>query len=190
MLQTLRNAFKIKDLRRRIGFTFLMLVVVRIGCQLPLPGVDRNVFSSMFGSSGDAMNFFNAITGGSFEEMSILALNITPYITASIIMQLLTIAFPKLEEIQRDGETGRKKINKITRYVTVGLALVQSIAMAIGFGRGGYLEEFNVLNVILIVTALTAGSAVLMWIGERITEKGVGNGFQDLKCPDIIFFED
>ena len=94
MLQTPRNAFKIKDLRRRIGFTFLMLVVVRIGCQLPLPGVDRNVFSSMFGSSGDAMNFFNAITGGSFEEMSVLALNITPYITASIIMQLLTIAFP------------------------------------------------------------------------------------------------
>ena len=186
MLQTLRNAFKIKDLRRRIGFTFLMLVVVRIGCQLPLPGVDRNVFSSMFGSSGDAMNFFNAITGGSFEEMSVLALNITPYITASIIMQLLTIAFPKLEEIQRDGETGRKKINKITRYVTVGLALVQSIAMAIGFGRGGYLEEFNVLNVILIVTALTAGSAVLMWIGERITEKGVGNGISIVLVINII----
>ena len=164
-----------------------MLVVVRIGCQLPLPGVDRNVFSSMFGSSGDAMNFFNAITGGSFEEMSVLALNITPYITASIIMQLLTIAFPKLEEIQRDGETGRKKINKITRYVTVGLALVQSIAMAIGFGRGGYLEEFNVLNVILIVTALTAGSAVLMWIGERITEKGVGgNGISIVLVINII----
>lgn len=123
MLKTLRNAFKIKDLRKRIGFTFLMLIVVRIGCQLPVPGVDSDVFNSLFASSGDAMNFFNAITGGSFEEMSIFALNITPYITASIIIQLLTIAFPKLEEIQRDGEQGRRKINKVTRYVTLGLAL-------------------------------------------------------------------
>lgn len=186
MLQTLRNAFKIKDLRRRIGFTFLMLIVVRIGSQLPVPGVDGDVFSSLFSSSDSAMNFFDAITGGSFSEMSVFALNITPYITASIIMQLLTIAFPKLEEIQRDGEEGRKKINKITRYLTVGLALMESLIMAIGFGRSGYLVKFDPLYVIMVTASLTAGSAVLMWIGERITEKGVGNGISIVLVINIV----
>ena len=186
MLETLRNAFKIKDLRKRIGFTFLMLIVVRIGSQLPIPGVDPDVFSKLFANSGDALNFFDAITGGSFENMSIFALNITPYITSSIIIQLLTIAFPKLEEMQRDGEQGRKKMTQITRYVTVGLAVVQSLAMAIGFGRAGYLTEFNALYVILTVVALTAGSSVLMWIGERITEKGIGNGISIVLVINII----
>ncbi len=186
MLETLRNAFKIKDLRKRIGFTFLMLIVVRIGSQLPIPGVNPDVFKNLFQSSGDAMNFFDAITGGSFEKMSVFALNITPYITSSIIIQLLTIAFPKLEEIQRDGEQGRKLITKITRYLTVGLALVQSLAMAIGFGRSNQLEKFDALNVIMIVTALTAGSAVLMWIGERITEKGIGNGISIVLVINIL----
>ena len=186
MLETLRNAFKIKELRKRIGFTFLMLIVVRIGSQLPIPGVSPDVFKELFHSGGDAMNFLDAITGGSFERMSIFALNITPYITSSIIMQLLTIAFPKLEEIQRDGEQGRKLMTKITRYVTVGLALVESLAMAIGFGRSGQLTEFNALYVIEIVTALTAGSAVLMWIGERITEKGIGNGISIVLVINII----
>ena len=186
MLETLRNAFKIKDLRKRIGFTFLMLIVVRIGSQLPIPGVNPDVFANLFKSSGDAMNFFDAITGGSFERMSVFALNITPYITASIIMQLLTIAFPKLEEIQRDGEQGRKLMTKITRYVTVGLALTESIAMAIGFGRSNQLEKFDALNVIMVVAALTAGSTVLMWIGERITEKGVGNGISIVLVINII----
>lgn len=186
MLETLRNAFKIKDLRRRIFFTFLMMVVVRMGCQLPVPGVDGDVFKSLFANSGDAMNFFDAITGGSFEQMSVFALNITPYITASIIMQLLTIAFPKLEEMQRDGEDGRKKINKITRYVTIGLSLMESIIMAIGFGRQGYLTEYNALYVMMVVASLTAGSAVLMWIGEQITEKGVGNGISIVLVINIV----
>ena len=175
MLETLRNAFKIKDIRNRIFYTLVMLVVIRIGSQLPLPGVNSEVIANWFASQGtDALNFFDAITGGSFEEMSVFALNITPYITSSIIMQLLTIAIPKLEELQKDGEDGRKKIAEITRYVTIALALIQSIAMAIGFGRGGYLDKFDVLHVIMMVTALTAGSAVLMWIGERITEKEIG----------------
>ena len=186
MLETLRNAFKIKDLRKRIGFTFLMLIVVRIGSQLPIPGVDPDVFSQLFANNGDALNFFDAITGGSFENMSIFALNITPYITSSIIIQLLTIAFPKLEEMQRDGEQGRKKITQITRYVTVGLAIIQSVAMAIGFGRSGYLTEFNALYVIMTVAALTAGSSVLMWIGERITEKGIGNGISIVLVINIL----
>ncbi len=186
MLETLRNAFKVKEIRKRIGFTFLMLIVVRIGSQLPVPGVDGDVFSNLFAGSGDAMNFFDAITGGSFEQMSVFALNITPYITSSIIMQLLTIAFPKLEEMQRDGEEGRKKITKITRYVTIALALSESIAMAIAFGRNGYLSEYNALYVIMVVASLTAGSAVLMWIGERITEKGVGNGISIVLVINIV----
>ena len=191
MLETLRNAFKIKDIRNRIIFTFLMLIVIRIGSQLPIPGVDNEVFSQWFASqTADGMGFFDAITGGSFYNMSIFALNITPYITSSIIMQLLTIAIPKLEEMQRDGEEGRKKIAEITRYLTVALALIESIAMTIGFKRSGYLEYNSgfqgVLDIILVIFTLTAGSAVLMWIGERITEKGVGNGISIVLTINII----
>ncbi len=186
MFETVRNAFKIKDIRRRLLFTFLMLIVIRIGSQLPIPGVDREVFQSWYSNQGDAFSFFDAITGGSFLQMSVFALNITPYINSSIIMQLLTIAIPKLEEMQRDGEEGRKKIAEITRYLTVVLALVESIVMAIGFGRAGYLTEYSVLNVITVVATLTAGSAVLMWIGERITEKGVGNGISIVLVINII----
>lgn len=187
MLTTLKNAFKIKEIRKKLLFTFLMLIVVRLGCQLPVPGVDRHFFSEWFAAqTGDAFSFFNAFTGGSFENMSLSALNITPYITSSIIMQLLTIAIPKLEEMQKDGEEGRKKIVSITRYVTVALALVESAAMAIGFGRQGLMEEFNVLNVITVIAALTAGSAFLMWIGERITENGVGNGISIVLTINII----
>ena len=171
MLTTLKNAFKIKEIRKKLLFTFLMLVVIRIGCQLPVPGVNRHFFSNWFAAqTGDTFSFFNAFTGGSFENMSLFALNITPYITSSIIIQLLTIAIPKLEEMQRDGEEGRKKLTSITRYVTVGLALIESAAMAIGFGRQGLMDDFNALNVITVIAALTAGSAFLMWIGERITE--------------------
>ena len=187
MLTTLRNAFKIKDLRNRIFFTFMMLVVIRIGSQLPVPGVNRGYFAQWFAQqTGDAFNFFDAFTGGSFLNMSILALNITPYITSSIIMQLLTIAIPALEEMQKEGEDGRKKIASITRYVTVGLALLESGAMAIGFGRQGLLQEYNALNIITVVAALTAGSAFLMWIGEQITEHGVGNGISIVLTINII----
>ena len=118
--------------------------------------------------------------------MSLFALNVTPYITSSIIMQLMTIAIPKLEEMQKEGEDGRKKIASITRYVTVGLALIESTAMAVGFGRSGLLENYNALNVITVIVALTAGSAVLMWIGERITEHGVGNGISIVLIINII----
>lgn len=187
MLETLRNAFKIKDIRNRIIFTFLMLIVIRIGAQLPIPGVNRALIESWFTERGaDAFNFFDAITGGSFLQMSVFALNITPYITSSIIMQLLTIAIPKLEEMQKDGEDGRKKIAEITRYLTVGLALIEATALTIGFGRSGYLEKFDALTVITVILTLTAGSAVLMWLGERITEKGVGNGISIVLTVNII----
>ena len=187
MLETVRNAFKIKDIRNRIFFTFLMLIVIRIGSQLPIPGVDGKVFSEWFkNQTADGLSFFDAVTGGSFLNMSVFALNITPYITSSIIMQLLTIAIPKLEEMQRDGEEGRKKIVEITRYLTIALGLIESVAMAIGFYRSGYLTDKSPLTIIMIVTSLTAGSAVLMWIGERITEKGVGNGISIVLVINII----
>lgn len=187
MLTTLKNAFKIKEIRTKILFKLVMLVVIRLGSQLPVPGVDRTYFSTWFAQqTGDAFSFFDAITGGSFLNMSILALNISPYITSSIIMQLLTIAIPKLEEMQRDGEDGRKKIASITRYVTVVLAVVQASAMSIGFGRQGLLVTFNALNVITCIAALTAGSAFMMWAGERITEKGIGNGISIVLVINIV----
>lgn len=187
MLETLRKAFQIKDIRKKIGYTFLMLIVIRLGSELPTPGVDPNYIKDFFAqNTGEAFNLFNAFTGGSFEQMSIFALSITPYITSSIIMQLLTIAIPKLEEMQKEGEDGRKKIVAITRYLTVGLALVESTAMAIGFGRQGLLVEYNFVNAAIVVLTLTAGSAFLMWIGERITEKGVGNGISIVLVINII----
>ncbi|MBQ6993600.1 MAG: preprotein translocase subunit SecY [Lachnospiraceae bacterium] len=187
MFTTLKNAFKIKEIRMKLLFTFLMLFVIRFGSQLPVPGVRTEEFSAWFQArTGGAFGFFDAFTGGSFERMSIFALNITPYITSSIIMQLLTIAIPKLEEMQKEGEDGRKKIASITRYVTVALALIESTAMAIGFGNQGLLREYNALNVITVVAALTAGSAFLMWIGERITDKGVGNGISVVLVINII----
>ena len=187
MLTTLKNAFKIREIRKKLLFTFAMLVVIRAASQLTVPGVDRTYFASWFSQqTGGAFSFFDAITGGSFINMSVLALNINPYITSSIIMQLLTIAIPKLEEMQRDGEDGRKKIASITRYVTVGLALIQATAMAVDFGRQGLLVDYNALNVITAIAAMTAGSAFLMWIGERITENGVGNGISIVLVINII----
>ena len=141
MFKTLRNALKIEDIRKKLIFTFLMLVVVRFGSQLPIPGANRDYFQAWFAQqTGDAFNFFDAFTGGSFTSMSLFALGITPYITSSIIVQLLTIAIPKLEEMQKE-EDGRKKINKITRYTTVLLAFIEGTAMTIGFGGRGLLEK-------------------------------------------------
>lgn len=187
MLETLRNMFRVKDIRKRLLFTFGMLVVIRFGSQLPVPGVNREYISQFFAQqTGGAFNFFSAFTGGSFERLSIFALNITPYITSSIIIQLLTIAIPQLEEMQKDGEEGRKKLTNITRYVTVGLALLEATAMTVAFGRGGMIPDINVLKGITVVAAWTAGSAFLMWVGERITEKGVGNGISIVLVINIL----
>ncbi len=187
MFTTLRNAFKIKDIRQKIGFTFLMLIVIRLGSQLPTPGVNPLYVESFFAqNAGEAFNLFNAFTGGSFEQMSVFALSISPYITSSIIIQLLTIAIPKLEEIQKEGAEGRKKIGAYTRYLTVVLALIQSTAMAVGFGRQGLLTEYNFVNAAIVVLTFTAGSAFLMWVGERITEKGVGNGISIVLVINIV----
>ena len=204
MLETLKKAFKIKEIRKRLFFTLLMLVVVRLGCQIPIPFVDGKALSDLFAglaqsadgtrtATQDAFNFFSIFTGQSLEKMSIFALNITPYITSSIIMQLLTIAIPKLDEIQKDGEEGRKKIAETTRYLTVGLALIESTAMVFGFKNQGLFGDVNSLKgahywivIITCILAMTAGSAVLMWIGERITESGVGNGISIVLTINII----
>ena len=189
MLESVRNAFKIKDIRDRILYTLGILFLIRLGCQLPIPGVNREYFSQWFSNlTGDNFGFFNAFTGGSFENMSIFALNITPYITSSIIIELLTIAIPYLEEKQRDGQEGRKVLIAITRYVTIGLSILESSAMAIGFYNQGLMES-NLnpwLIGIMIVTGLTGGSALLMWFGEQITEKGVGNGISVVLTINII----
>lgn len=189
MFKTFINAFKIKEVRNKLLFTFLMLLIIRFGCQISAPGIDqefvKSAWASLF-SLGGAEGYINAFTGGSLMQMSIFALNITPYITSSIIMQLMTIAIPKLEEMQREGEDGRKKMAAITRYVTVGLAVVEAGMMAIGFGGQGLLENYNVLNVIAVIVAMTAGSTFLMWIGERINEKGVGNGISIILAINII----
>ena len=187
MFETLKSVFKVKEMRRKLLYLIWMIFVIRIGSQLPVPGVDSDFFKQWFESNtGDAFNFFDAFTGGSFTQMSIFALNITPYITSSIIIQLLTIAIPALEEMQRDGEEGRKKLTAITRYVTVGLALFESVAMAIGFGRQGMIPNMSFLKGIVVVASLTAGSAMLMWLGERITEKGIGNGISIVLTINIV----
>lgn len=189
MFKTFRNALQIAEIRKRLLYTFLMLIVIRLGSQLPAPGVDQDTVQGFFQSiTGGAFNFFNAFTGGSFEQMSIFALSISPYITSSIIVQLLTIAIPKLEEIQKDGEEGKKKMATVTRYVTVGLALLQSTAMAIGFGNQGLLEGGRItwINAPVFILTLTAGSAFLMWAGERITEKGIGNGISIILLINIL----
>lgn len=191
MLKTFRNAFKSKDTRKKIIYTFFALILVRLGSELPIPGVNRDFiasfFNTQFGEGTAINNFFDAMTGGSFTNMSIFALSITPYITASIIIQLLTIAIPKLEEMQKDGEDGRKKITEYTRYLTVALAVLESGAMAIGFGKQGYFESsMQFTNVVVSIVALTAASTFLMWLGERITEKGIGNGISIILLVNIL----
>ena len=186
MFKTLRNALEIPDVRKKLLFTCFMLVVVRIGCQIPTPGINTAFVKAWWeGQTSTAFNFFNTITGSSFTTMSIFALSISPYITSSIIVQLLTIAIPKLEELQKEGEEGRKKIQQVTRVLTVALALIQSVSMAIGFGSN-YLNKYTWYNVLLVAIIMTAGSAVLMWIGERITARGVGNGISMILLFNII----
>ena len=187
MFKKIAEAFRIKDIRKRLLYVLLCLVIIRVGSQLPVPGVNSEFFKEWFESqTTGAFNFFDAFTGGSFSSMSILALSITPYITSSIIMQLLTIAIPAIEEMHREGEDGRKKITSITRYLTVGLSLFESIAMTVGFGNQGLIPNLTFFTGLAVVVCLTAGSAFLMWIGEQITEKGIGNGISIVLLINII----
>ena len=187
MFETLRNALKVKDIRKRLLFTLVVLIICRLGSQLPIPGIDTDTISQYLNSLlGDSFNLLNSFTGGSFESMSLFALNVTPYITASIIIQLLTIAIPALEELYRDGEDGRKKINNITRFVTLGLSVLESAGLAIGFGKQGLLSNYGPLIVMEMIVCLTAGSVFVMWLGEQITDKGVGNGISIILLCNIV----
>ena len=193
MFQMIVNAFKVKDIRKKLLFTLFMLFVIRVGSNIPVPGVNTDFFKRLFDNlqAQNAVGWLSSMTGGSFEEMSIFALSITPYITSSIIMELLTIAIPALEEIQKEGTDGRRKLAEYTRYVTVALALFESSAMTIGFNGSGFFKGFEsggapVPTIIIAILAMTAGSAFLMWAGERITESGVGNGISIVLLFNII----
>ena len=164
-----------------------MVLLVRLGSQIPIPGIDTSFFKEWFAeNANDALNMFSAFTGGSFENFSVFALGITPFITTSIIIQLLSVCFPKLEEMQKDGEYGRKKIEKLTRIFAIVLSLIESLAMTVGFGRSGLLPNMNVARGIVIVMCLCLGSAALIFIGDMITKHGVGNGISVVLVTNIL----
>ena len=181
MFQTLKNAWKIADLRKKILYTIFMLLIYRVLCYIPTPGVDTSVIQNAL-SSYSLLEFMNMMTGANLGNYSIMAMGITPYINASIIMQLLTVAIPKLEELNKQGEEGRKKIAQITRYVTVGLGFIQAVALTGGLRA----NTTGTLGLITIGFCLAAGTALAMWIGERITENGIGNGISLLIFAGII----
>lgn len=185
-LDTLAKAWKAPDLRGKIIFTLLMLVVFRIGSNIPVPGINREILRETFANGGNGLiDLFNLFSGGAFANMTIFALSITPYITASIIIQLLTIAIPSLEAMAREGLEGRKKIARITRYVTVVLAVVQAIGVSFGMFRGALISK-SFFSVAVIVLVLTAGTAFLMWLGEKINENGIGNGISLIIFGGIV----
>lgn len=189
MFKTFFNALKVKDIRDRIFYTLWILLIFRIGCTITIPGVDvltvQAALEKLMGEQGNAL--LGLFSGGSLEQVSIFSLNVTPYITASIIIQLLTIAIPALEELQHDGEDGRKKMTAITRYVTVLLGIMESAGLTISFQRSGALgTDANFLTIITMIVTMTAGSLLVMWLGERITEKGIGNGISILLMVNIV----
>lgn len=187
MLNSISNAFKLKPLRNKIAFTFLMIALFRLGSQIPVPGIDLTYFKEWFANNGnDAFNLLSAFTGGSFERFSLFGLGITPFITASIIIQLLAVAIPRLEELQRDGDYGRKKLEKITRIVAVCLAAFESAAMAVGFGRSGLLPNMTILRGIVVVVCLTGGTGLLILMGWLIDKKGIGNGTSVILAVGIL----
>lgn len=187
MFKTFMNAFKVKEIRQKLLYTFFVLIVVRLGSLIAVPGINAEAIKEYLSNAlGDSFNFFSSFTGGSFDQMSILALSVTPYITSSIIIQLLTIAIPALEEMQKDGEDGRKKITAITRFLTVGLAILESSGLAISFGQKGYMENYGFFAVLSMIIILTGGSTFVMWLGERVTERGVGNGISIILLINIV----
>ncbi|MDI3481403.1 MAG: preprotein translocase subunit SecY [Tepidanaerobacteraceae bacterium] len=183
MLEALRNAWKIPDLRKRIQFTVLMLIIFRVGAFVPVPGMDPAAVKSLI-EKGALLGFFDIISGGAFKQFSVFAMSITPYINSSIIVQLLTIVIPKWEEMAKEGEAGRKVLAQYTRYGTVILALLQAVGLSIGFRTA--MKHPGFLGSAIVVISLTAGTAFLMWLGEQITDKGIGNGISLLIFAGIV----
>lgn len=183
-MKTLKKVWSAKELRNRILFTLIMLIFIRMVSQITVPGVNSEFLKSYFGNN-EAFNLMNAFTGGGLERLSVFALGVTPYITSSIIIQLFTISFPRLEQLAKEGESGRKKLTKYTQYVTLVLSLVNSISMVIGF-RNQMLITKNYLTYAVVVATLTGGSMILVWLGNRITEKGIGNGISMILLFNIL----
>lgn len=185
MLRTVAKAWKIPDIRKKILFTLAMLLIFRIGSQIPVPGMDRDVLAQTFDSDTGLFALFNLFSGGAFSNFTIFALSITPYITASIIMQLLAIAIPSLERLKKEGTEGRKKMAQYTRYMTVGLAIIQAIGVSVGLFRQALIST-DAFSITVIVLVLAAGTAFLMWLGEQINEHGIGNGISLIIFAGII----
>jgi len=194
MLRTIANAFSVADIRKKLAFTAAMLLLYRLGAYIPAPGVDLNAVKELeknFGGSG-ILGFLNTFSGGSLSRLSLFALGIMPYITASIILQLMTVVVPSLEKLQKEGEVGQQKITQYTRYLTVGLAFAQSFGYVFlfrSFGQQGgnnFLGNLGGAKVLLIVISLTAGCTLLMWLGELITQRGIGNGISLMIFASIV----
>ena len=182
MRETLKNAWKVVEIRKKILYTIGMLLIYRLLCFVPVPGVDASYIATAL-EKVSLLGFINSMTGSNLSQYTVMAMGITPYINASIIMQLLCVAIPKLEEMQKEGEEGRKKIAQITRYVTLGLAFLQAIALTVGL-KANATNAF--LGLITIAFCLSAGTAIAMWIGERITENGIGNGISLLIMAGVV----
>lgn len=185
MFGTIAHAWKVTDVRRKMIFTILMLIVFRLGSNIPVPGIDRAVLAQVFDGGTGLFALFDLFSGGSFSNFTIFALSITPYITASIILQLLTIAIPSLERLAKEGMEGKKKIAQYTRYLTVVLAFVQAIGLSVGLFRQALIST-DFFSVAVIVLTLSAGTAFLMWLGEQINENGIGNGISLIIFGGII----
>ena len=185
MLKTVSQAFKVPEMRKKILFTIMMLVIFRIGSCIPVPGMNREALAAIFTGDNGLFNLFDLFSGGSFSNYTIFALSITPYITASIIIQLLAMAFPYFQNLAQEGAEGRKKMAQITRYLTIVLALIQATGLTVGLFRKAVADQ-NVFNFIVIILVLTAGTAFLMWLGEQINDNGIGNGISLLIFAGII----
>jgi preprotein translocase subunit SecY len=185
MLKTIAQAWKIDDLRSKIIFTLLMLLIFRLGSNIPVPGIDRDILKEVFSGDTGLFGLFDLFSGGAFSNFTIFALSITPYITASIIFQLLTIAIPRLEALAKEGVEGKKKIAQYTRYLTVGLAFIQAIGLSVGLFRQAVVDK-SFFSITVIVLTLSAGTAFLMWLGEQINENGIGNGISLIIMAGII----
>ena len=185
MLKTISQAFKVAEIRSKIIFTLLMLVVFRIGSNIPVPGINRSALAQVFAGDTGLFDLFDLFSGGAFSNFTIFALSITPYITASIIIQLLTIAFPYFERLAKEGQEGRKKTAQITRYLTIVLAVIQALGLTVGLFRQAVVDQ-SWFSFVVIILVLTAGTAFLMWLGEQINEKGIGNGISLIIFGGIV----
>src|SRR6266487_2068819 len=193
MLESFRNIFNIPDLRKRIFFTFALLAVYRLGAHIPTPGVNPKAMAEFFSSqAGGALGFLDIFSGGALRRFSVFALGIMPYISASIILQLLTVVWPYLEKLSKEGELGRRKITQYTRYGTILLSVVQGLGIAIFLEKNSAPGGFNlVLNPgigfrLMTVLTLTTGTCFIMWLGEQITERGIGNGMSLIIYAGIV----